>query len=130
MSDNEEGLSLGQFIRDVKHDLVSTQTEEDDPVPFFVIDEVIIEINFFVEGTIKGGFNLLKVVEVGSEVAEHRIQKATVHLKPILTREEIIKRTEEKDSTLMERITSEGRRYLLRGQPSDTQDAQDDTPPR
>jgi hypothetical protein len=130
MSYNEAGLSLGQFIRNIKHDLLSTQIDEDDPAPFFIIDEVIVEINFVVEGKVKGGFNLLKVVEVGSEVGEHRVQKATVHLKPILTREEITKRTEEAEPELMKRITSEGARYLLRGRPGDAEDTQDDTPPR
>jgi hypothetical protein len=127
MSYHESGLSLGQFIRSVKHDLLSTQTDEDDPAPFFVIDEVIVEINFVVEGKIQGGFNLLKVVEVGSEVGEHRVQKATVHLKPILNREEIAQRTKEQKPELMNRITTEGVRYLLRGRPGDEQD---ETPPR
>jgi len=129
MSNNKDQhpLSLGEFINWIKQDLLVSQSAEEDPAPFFVIDEVTVEVNFVVTGSIKGGFNFLKVVEAGSEVSEDRVQKATIRLKPMLSHDEIIERTKSEHPEVYQRTTEKGFRFYLRGSIIDDHD---DTPPR
>jgi hypothetical protein len=84
-------------------------------VPLFTIDEITIEVNFVVEGTIKGGFSALKVVEAGSEVSEQRVQKATIKMTPILRREQIIDELVASNPEVLQVVKSESVRAVLKG---------------
>lgn len=126
-SENEKPLSLGELINWIKRDLLSSQAADDDPAPFFVIDEVTVEVNFVVTGAVKGGFSFLKVIEAGAEVSEDRIQKATIRLKPILSHDEIIEKTKSEHPEVYRRTAENGVQFYLRGTMADDQD---DTPPR
>ena len=87
---SKKPVSLRDLIYWVKEELLSSQARQDDPVPLFAIDEVTVEVNFVVEGTLKGGFSALKIVEAGSEVSEERVQKAMIKMTPILEREQVM----------------------------------------
>lgn len=127
MSNNSEDstdkpISLGKFIEAVKHDLVTTYS--DDAEKLFMIDEIIVEASFVITGEVDGKLDL-KVVQLGSKVSEERIQKASIRLTPIISREDRIKQLEDDDAAYQQAI--EVAKITLRGgKSSDT----DETPPR
>jgi len=123
MSDQERPISLQELIYWVKQELLSADAREKDPVPLFTIDEVTIEVNFVVEGTIKGGFSALKVVEAGSEVSEQRVQKATIKMTPILGRGEIIDELVASNPEILEMVKSKSVRAVLKGRMKAEQNA-------
>ncbi len=123
---SDKPVSLRDLIYWVKQELLSEEAQQEDPVPLFTIDEVTVEINFVVEGTLKGGFSALKIVEAGSEVSEQRVQKATVKLTPILEREQLIDEMVAANPQIIEVVKSNAVKAILKGR---TQ-AEETAPPR
>lgn len=83
-----KGIGISELIAKIKQDLLIPQPSHERPL--FNVDEVVLEINFTVNGKIDGGFDL-GVVTLGSNVEEERVQKVTVRLTPLKT----VKRGEE-----------------------------------
>ena len=81
--DNKDSISLSDLIYWVKKELFLSPGQNDDPVPLFVIDEITVEVNFVLSGTGTGGFDF-NVVSLEGVVSEDRVQKATVHMRPIV----------------------------------------------
>ncbi len=115
MASDNKPVSLIDLIYWVKQELLSEEARKKDPVPLFTIDEIAVEVNFMVEGTMKGGFSALKVVEAGSEVSEQRVQKATIKLTPILDREQVVDELVASNSEILEIVKSDSVRALLKG---------------
>ena len=115
MSDNKRPISLSELIYWVKQELLSEEARKKDPVPLFTIDEVTVEVNFVVEGTIEGGFSVLKIVEVGSEVLEQQVQKATIKMTPILDREQVVDELVASNPEILEVVKSESVKAVLKG---------------
>ena len=93
--DTKNTVKLSELIHWVKKELLSDEALRDDPMPLFVIDEVTVEVNFVLSGGGKGGFDL-QVVKADAEVAEERVQKAIVRMKPLVPYERVRERLEEK----------------------------------
>jgi hypothetical protein len=93
--DNKKSVKLSELIHWVKQELLSAKAFENDSVPLFVIDEVIVEINFVLAGEADGGFDL-QVVKAGTKVSEERVQKAIVKMKSLVPYERVRERLEEK----------------------------------
>jgi len=109
--DTKGTVRLSELIRWVKKELLSDEALQDDPVPLFVIDEVTVEVNFVLSGEGEGGFDL-QVVKAGAKVAEERVQKAIVRMKPLVPYEQVRARLGEEQ---LERLEKEGVRVLLKG---------------
>ncbi len=120
---SEKPVSLQDLIYWVKQELMSEDAQQNDPVPLFTIDEVTVEVNFVVDGTLKGGFSVLKIVEAGSEVSEQRVQKAIVKMTPILGREQVIDEMVASNPEIVEVVKSESVKAILKGRVPTTEAA-------
>lgn len=109
--DTKSTVRLSELIHWVKRELLSDEARRDDPVPLFVIDEVTVEVNFVLSGEGEGGFDL-QVVKAGAKVAEERVQKAIVRMRPVVPYERVRDRMGKEQ---LERLEREGMRVLLKG---------------
>ena len=121
--DNKQNGMLNELLMWVKQELLSEEARKNDPVPSFVIDEVTVELSFALTGTVESGINI-QVVNLGGEAGEERVQKAIVHMRPILEVDEVVKAYRERRPHVEERLLKESIRTLLRGSVSD-----EDLPP-
>jgi hypothetical protein len=103
-------LEVNELIKHIKKEL-STPPDDDD---IFFVEEIQLEINFTVTGTVDGGFNL-GVVTVDSNVNEERIQKVTLKLMPIVSKEELLKKMPEDQR---KSIVDQSARTLFKGSKS------------
>ena len=116
--DAKNTVKLSELIHWVKKELLSDEALRDDPVPLFVIDEVTVEVNFVLSGEGEGNFDL-RIVKAGARVAEKRVQKAIVRMKPLVPYERVRDRLEEKQLRHLEdRVV----RVLVKGPPVTEQD--------
>ena len=107
-------VSLRELIYWVKEELLSELARQQDPVPLFAVDEVTVEVNFVVDGTLQGGFDI-KVVQASSEVSEQRVQKAVVKLSPVLDRQAIIDELAASNPGILDTVKSRSAKALLKG---------------
>ena len=89
MNKKTKELGLSDLIYRIKQDLLSEAAHERDKLTVFSIDEITLEVNFVITGDINSGFNI-GVVTLGSQVSEERIQKVTLKMTPLVTRDQII----------------------------------------
>jgi len=73
-------ISIGDFIHQVKSELMDAQTATEDP--FYRLEDVTLEVSFVLEAAGKAGFNLY-VVELGGESKAAQTHKVTLKLRPI-----------------------------------------------
>ena len=107
-------VSLSELIAWVKQDLLSEEARNNDPVPLFTIDEVTVEVNFTVEANDEGKISL-KIIEFGGGVSGQTVQKATIKLTPILTKEESIQLLKKKHPELFKEV-EETIKVVFRGE--------------
>lgn len=91
MDKKAKELGLSDLIYRIKQDLLSEAAHERDKLTIFTIDEITLEVNFVITGDINSGFDI-GVVTLGSQVSEERIQKVTLKMTPLITRDQIIER--------------------------------------
>jgi hypothetical protein len=96
-------IGLIELIEKIKQELMTKQQDTD----LFFVEEVNLEINFVVSGDINSGFNL-GIVTLGSDVNEQRIQKITVKLTPIMSKEELRKKLSPEEMKKISTSSSEG----------------------
>ena len=99
--DTKNTVKLSELIHWVKKELLSDEARRDDPVPLFVIDQVTVEVHFVLSGEGEGGFDL-QVVKAGTKVAEERVQKAIVRMKPLVPYDEVRARLKEEEREYVE----------------------------
>lgn len=116
--DTKDTVKLSKLIHWVKRELFSEEAHGDDSLPLFVIDEVTVEVNFVISGEGEGGFDL-QVVKAGAKVAEERVQKAIVRLKPLVPYERVRERLEERH---LKHFENKAIKLLIKGLPSSEQD--------
>lgn len=109
--DIKKTVKLSELIHWVKEELLSDEVFRDDPVSLFVIDEVTVEVNFVLSEEGGGGFNL-QVVKADAKIADERVQKAVVRMKPIVPYDRVIDKLEEGE---LEYIEKEAARVLVKG---------------
>ena len=83
----EKLIGISELIQRLKTDLLSATFSEDPKL--FSIDEVTLELNFVISGNIDSGFNF-GVVTLGSDIHEDRIQKITIKMTPLVSKEQLI----------------------------------------
>ena len=104
-------IGLSDLISKVKKDLLIPQPSNE-PV-LFTVDEIVLEVKFTISGDIESGFDL-GVVTLGSKVNEERVQKVTIKLTPVVSKEQIIQTInldQEKSTTAVK----EAAKALIRG---------------
>jgi hypothetical protein len=104
-------IGLSDLISKVKSDLLAPQPLDDPKL--FTIEEIVLEVKFTVSGDIKSGFDL-GVVTLGSEVNEERVQKVTIKLTPLVSKEQMIE-TINQDQAKSTAIVKEAAKSMLRG---------------
>lgn len=126
MSDFMNPTSLSDLIYWVKQELLSEEANKKDPVPLFAIDEIMVEVNFVVDATVKSGVSIFKVVEFGSEIGGQAVQKATIKMSPIIKREQIIDRLKDSSPEIMKVVEENTYKAILKGK----REQEEITPPR
>jgi len=87
MKASDKSLGLSELIERIKQELLAEPASE--APKLFSVDEITLELNFVISGDIDGGFNL-GVVTLGSQVSEERVQKITLKLTPLATKEQLV----------------------------------------
>lgn len=112
--DNKNTIKLSDLITWVKQEIRAAERTEDDPAPLFAIDEVTLEVNFMLEGETAGKFNMV-VVKADGIVSEQRVQKATIHMKAIVSPERLAEDLEKNHPKTYKRVLFESASVLLKG---------------
>lgn len=112
--DNKKTIKLSDLITWVKQEIRAAERTEDDPAPLFAIDEVTLEVNFMLEGETAGKFNMV-VVKADGIVSEQRVQKATIHMKAIVSPERLAEDLEKNHPKTYRRLLFESANVLLKG---------------
>src|SRR5689334_20361804 len=97
-------IGISELIREIKKDLLS---HIDDEPNLFTIDEITLEINFTVSGNIQSGLNF-GVVTLGSNVSEDRMQKISVKLAPLFSKDQLLKKEKKPDSVQVNALVRGG----------------------
>nr|WP_322712713.1 trypco2 family protein [Nostoc sp. ChiSLP03a]MDZ8213924.1 trypco2 family protein [Nostoc sp. ChiSLP03a] len=86
-----EGNSIGlaELIEHIKQELLSTEAEGEKPIPLFSVDQVNLELQVTARKEGKAGIKVY-VVELGGGGSRDDVQKVTVTLTPLLSKEERI----------------------------------------
>jgi len=74
-------ISLGDFIKDVKQELIEAQDTSGDP--FYELEEVRLEVSFVLDTSARAGGKLF-VVELGGETKAQQTHKVSLTLRPLL----------------------------------------------
>ncbi len=111
---NKNTIKLSELIHWVKQELLSDEARRNDPVPLFVIDEITVEVNFVLAGEGQSGFEAV-IVKADAQVAEERVQKATVRLKPLISVEELATEFANQHPLTRRQVLSDFVRVLIRG---------------
>lgn len=112
--DNKNTVKLSELIYWVKQELLSDEARRNDPVPLFVIDEVTVEVNFVLAGKGSGGFDVV-IAKANAEVAEERVQKATVRMKSLIPYDELVAEYKTKHPQERKQSLNDSLKVLLKG---------------
>lgn len=85
----ENSIGLAELIEHIKQELLSTKAEGEKPIPLFSVDQVNLELQVTARKEGKAGIKVY-VVELGGGGSRDDVQKVTVTLTPLLTKEERI----------------------------------------
>ncbi|MFN6567161.1 trypco2 family protein [Dendronalium sp. ChiSLP03b] len=85
----ENSIGLAELIEQIKQELLSTEAEGEKPIPLFSVDQVNLELQVTARKEGKAGIKVY-VVELGSGGSRDDVQKVTVTLTPLLSKEERI----------------------------------------
>jgi hypothetical protein len=109
MMDNKKySLGINDLIQRVKHELLQIDTSNETDI--FSIDEILLELNFAVSGDLESGFNI-GVVTLGSNISEERVQKVTIKMTPLVTKEQIIDTINQKPNESQSIIDTSARAF-------------------
>jgi hypothetical protein len=82
-------IRLAELIEHIKQELLSTEAEGENPIPLFSVDQVNLELQVTARKEGKAGIKVY-VVELGGGGSRDDVQKVTVTLTPLLSKEERI----------------------------------------
>jgi hypothetical protein len=108
-------IGLTELIYQVKQELLSTESRQNDPVPLFAVDEIELELAVKVSREGEAGINI-QVLSVGGGASRENAQTVRVTLKPLRTREELIADLKARDPDVFATMTDESLVLLKGGQ--------------
>lgn len=117
MSPKTEGKPIGltELIYQVKRELLSAESRQNDPVPLFAVDEIELELAVTVSREGQAGINI-QVLNVGGGATREDAQTVRVTLKPLRSREELIADLKARDPDVFNTMTEESLTLLKGGQ--------------
>lgn len=83
-------IRLAELIKNVKHELLSTETDSDKAIPLFSVDQIVLDLQITIKKEAKGGLQIY-VVELGGGASRDDVQTVKVTLTPLLSKEERIR---------------------------------------
>ena len=89
MTAQKKTLGIIELMQHIRQELMSYKSPSDSDI--FSIDEVTLELNFTVSGDIESGFDF-GVITLGSNVSEEHVQKITIKMTPLVSKQQIIDR--------------------------------------
>jgi hypothetical protein len=110
-------IGLSELIYQVKRELLSAGSREDDPVPLFAVDEIELEVAVTVSREGQAGINI-QVLNVGGSVSREDAQTVRVRLKPLLSREELLAVLQKRNPDLFAAVMDESQALLKGAEPS------------
>lgn len=113
--DEPKSIGLTELIYQVKRELLSSESRQNDPVPLFVVDEIELEVAITVSREGQAGINI-QVFSLGGGASRADAQTVRVKLKPLRTREELIADLQKRDPGLFDTMTEESLLLLKGGQ--------------
>lgn len=116
--DEPKSIGLTELIYQVKRELLSSESRQNDPVPLFAVDEIELEVAITVSREGQAGINI-QVFSLGGGASRADAQTVRVKLKPLRTREELIADLQKRDPHLFDTITKESLLRLLKGGQAD-----------
>jgi hypothetical protein len=108
-------IGLTELIYQVKRELLSAESRQNDPVPLFAVDEIELELAVTVSLEGQAGINI-HVLNVDSSASREHAQTVRVRLKPLRSREELIADLKARDPDLFTTMTDESLTLLKGGQ--------------
>ena len=116
--DEPKSIGLTELIYQVKRELLSSESRQNDPVPLFAVDEIELEVAITVSREGQAGINI-QVFSLGGGASRADAQTVRVKLKPLRTREELIADLQKRDPGLFDTMTEESLLLLLKGGQAD-----------
>jgi hypothetical protein len=108
-------IGLTELIYQVKRELLTAESRQNDPVPLFAVDEIELELAFTVSREGQAGINI-QVLNVGGGASREDAQTVRVTLKPLRSREELIADLKARDPDVFATMTDESLLLLKGGQ--------------
>ncbi len=108
-------IGLTELIYQVKRELLSAESRQNDPVPLFAVDEIELELAVKVSREGQAGVNI-QVLNVGGGASRENAQTVKVTLKPLRSREELIADLKARDPDVFTTMTEESLTLLKGGQ--------------
>jgi len=116
--DEPKSIGLTELIYQVKRELLSSESRQNDPVPLFAVDEIELEVAITVSREGQAGINI-QVFSLGGGASRADAQTVRVKLKPLRTREELLADLQKRDPGLFDTMTEESLLLLLKGGQAD-----------
>jgi hypothetical protein len=113
--DEPKSIGLTELIYQVKRELLSSESRQNDPVPLFAVDEIELEVAITVSREGQAGINI-QVFSLGGGASRADAQTVRVKLKPLRTREELTADLQKRDPGLFDTMTEESLLLLKGGQ--------------
>jgi hypothetical protein len=110
-------IGLNELIYQVKRELLSAGSRENDPVPLFAVDEIELEVAVTVSREGQAGINI-QVLNLGGGASREDAQTVRVRLKPLLTKEELLAELRKRNPGLFAAVTDESQALLKGAEPS------------
>jgi hypothetical protein len=108
-------IGLTELIYQVKRELLTPESRQNDPVPLFAVDEIELELAITVRREGQAGINV-QVFSVGCGTSREDAQTVRVTLKPLRSREELIADLKTRDPDVFASMTEDSLILLKGGQ--------------
>jgi hypothetical protein len=80
-------IGLAELVNELKRELLSLETDTEENVPLFSVDQVELELQVAVTKEAGGGL-LIQVIQLGGRVERQDVQTVKVTLTPLFEKEE------------------------------------------
>ena len=87
----ESSIGLAELIAQVKQELLQSEFDDSETLPLFSVDAIELELQVTVQKEGRAGLSI-KVVELGGGSSRDDVQRVTVTLSPLLSKEARIAR--------------------------------------
>jgi hypothetical protein len=111
---DEAPIGLAELIHQVKHELLTSETDAEGLAPLFSVDLVKLELKVTVKKEGKAGIHI-HVVEVGGGAARDDVQTVSVTLTPLLSKEERLRLYRNRYPERWEEVEDTAIRGVLKG---------------